>query len=528
MILRKDSAAKIVLAFFLTLSLWLVYVTNCLDPYNKDFVIFQWDSDQLAVSSVNGARENLPVLKEKEEEAYLAPWPGSGGLSSTYNFKRSFTSENPNYLNKDNFVNGVSIKDNSIAFFLNKYSKLVIKPGNSLKMFGRYYTISEVVQSPPDYLSAKIKEKIPESFLSYPYLDYTYVYSSDGSLLPQSALFPYPSNFGLQGYAYYFYAKMFPFNTEKDLRLILSFLSALIFTLTVIEINKKYNALAAACFYAVFLLSPWIVNFGRNLYWVAFLLFLPMLIGLYFINNIENKKIRIACYIFSFLAILIKSLCGFEFLSAVMFSLIVFPLADFFKSLTAKKSDFKLFKRILILSFAALFGFIAAFLFFSTVRGEGNVARGVSSIYNEDVKRRTLGGDPNAFDNIYVKESIKASVFDVLSAYLNFNTQIILGMPGELFKLLIYLPVLIFFYRFSMGKLNWEELFLYILTMLSSVSWFVLGKAHSYIHTHINYVLWYFGFIQICFYVILNFIFDFIKIHNSSCMDEKNSCLGKD
>lgn len=26
--------------------------------------------------------------------------------------------------------------------------------------------------------------------------------------------------------------------------------------------------------------------------------------------------------------------------------------------------------------------------------------------------------------------------------------------------------------------------------------------AHSYVHTHMNYVLWYFGFVQICIYIL--------------------------
>jgi len=34
-----------------------------------------------------------------------------------------------------------------------------------------------------------------------------------------------------------------------------------------------------------------------------------------------------------------------------------------------------------------------------------------------------------------------------------------------------------------------------------------LAKSHSYVHIHLNYVLWYFGFVQICLYVIVDKIY---------------------
>ena len=43
----------------------------------------------------------------------------------------------------------------------------------------------------------------------------------------------------------------------------------------------------------------------------------------------------------------------------------------------------------------------------------------------------------------------------------------------------------------------------YTVSFLATISWFVLAKAHSYIHTHMNYVLWYFGFVQVCLYILI-------------------------
>ena len=52
----------------------------------------------------------------------------------------------------------------------------------------------------------------------------------------------------------------------------------------------------------------------------------------------------------------------------------------------------------------------------------------------------------------------------------------------------------------------YRDMVMYIMFLVTTLSWIILGKSHSYIHTHINFVLWYFGFIQICLYEIIQFI----------------------
>jgi len=47
-----------------------------------------------------------------------------------------------------------------------------------------------------------------------------------------------------------------------------------------------------------------------------------------------------------------------------------------------------------------------------------------------------------------------------------------------------------------------EQAVMYVFFLLTSISWFYLAKSHSYIHHHMNYVMWYFGFVQICLYII--------------------------
>ena len=91
----------------------------------------------------------------------------------------------------------------------------------------------------------------------------------------------------------------------------------------------KYNLLLAVIYYLTFLLSPWIVNFARNLYWVEFTWFIPMAIGLFCSININNKICRFTSYLLAFFSILIKCLCGYEYISTIMLSMITFLVIDF-------------------------------------------------------------------------------------------------------------------------------------------------------------------------------------------------------
>lgn len=88
-------------------------------------------------------------------------------------------------------------------------------------------------------------------------------------------------------------------------------------------------------------------------------------------------------------------------------------------------------------------------------------------------------------------------------AYFHFSTEIIQGVTGNLFSLICIIPLCIFAYEIKNKNLNYELLMMYIIFFLTSISWFCLAKSHSYIHRHMNFVLWYFGFIQTCFYIII-------------------------
>lgn len=158
---------------------------------------------------------------------------------------------------------------------------------------------------------------------------------------------PYVSQAGVQGYLSYFVGRFIPFGKITILYLFYSSLLALVAILIVRELAKKYNSVLAAVFFFVFWLSPWIVNYARNLYWGEFTWFLPMFIGLMCVKQSNDKKRVLLCSVGMFGAVLLKSLCGYEFITTVMLGGILFPLSEWVNALLAGKINKNAFYRLL-------------------------------------------------------------------------------------------------------------------------------------------------------------------------------------
>ncbi len=314
---------------------------------------------------------------------------------------------------------------------------------------------------------------------------------------------PYKSQFGLQGHVFRALGGLF--TDTRSLRALSAAAAAAVFMGIVLVLRQKYNTLLAGCFYITFLLSPWVVNFAANLYWLEFTWFLPMLLGLVCAWKLDSKTARLLCYAGAFVSLFVKCLCGYEYVSTIMAGMVAFPLADLVCAFASKdkKRAKQLFLSAFFLGACAVAGFVAALLVHAQLKGEGNLTTGIRLIIEQDVLRRTAGGDMNQFDPVYWP-SFNASVPETLHLYLQFDTEILTGIPGNLFPLLSLLPLAVFAVDWYHSRLSLRDASLYVLFALAAVSWFVLAKSHSFIHTNLNFVLWYFGFVQICFYILLD------------------------
>lgn len=473
------------------------YMYNSMDNQNGGFVGFQADSEALVTGTIYAEEDGVYFLEENER---------GFGMGRYYNLRGTLLSYGMDYITDDNWLKGYSRSENAIIVNSNIYSKEVSIVGNYILFEnGDLYQISSIEDNGSTIIIFLAGSTIltPEKNGS---LDKTQFFDSGMQPLAKSRIVAYKSQYGLNGKIFRHMARYMDDEQEIALlNLICCILAATIFSLIVLLIFVKYNTVMAGCFFVVFWLSPWVVNFARNLYWVEFTWFIPMLVGLFCSWKIENRKVRIISYVATFLSILIKCLCGYEYVSVIMMALLGFLLVDLIKNVFENNKDkYKLlFRTIIIIGVMAIGGFMVAICIHAPLKGNGSLIEGIKNIFGQDVLRRTVGGDLNDFAEAYWP-SFNASIWETYSKYFHFGTEIIAGINGNLFPLLCVVPLIIFLSDYLKKDIHIEEVAMYVVFFLTSISWFCLAKGHSYVHTNMNYVLWYFGFVQICFYIIIN------------------------
>lgn len=419
----------------------------------------------------------------------------------------------------ENSLIDIAVSDTSnliIRFDKNKYTDLLVSECKYAAINGgKELEIADIAKTPEEYnIILDVPDNTEGSGDRIDFSDITF-YDKNHTAVSPGMAFPYTSQYGLQGKIFTAISSFFPSYGEYILH-ILHFLccaaAAAIFTAIVMLLCKKYNLLMAVCFYITFLLSPWIVSFSRNLYWVVFTWFLPMLIGLVCSIWGDRLRVRLCCYLGAFVSILIKCLCGYEYISTIMMAMISFLTADLVIAVLEKnkKKQTLVFKSIFIIGVLALLAFAAAICIHAAIRGDGNIITGIKDIYERDVIRRTYGG-------------YNVSVFAVLARYMIFTSSIISGIPGPLFPVFIITALLIIIFDIRNKNADRPAAIMYAFFFTAAISWFILAKSHSYAHTHINYVLWYFGFIQICMYIVLKKACTILKKHRVKSTDKREA-----
>lgn len=314
------------------------------------------------------------------------------------------------------------------------------------------------------------------------------------------SLSPYASQYGIQGVIFLELHKLFG-SDITGLQLFNSIAFSLVITLLAFLFTRAYDWRFGVVFFLVMITSPWVVSFARNLYWVPFTWFLPAVFAtLAYLS--KSTLSRALCLFGVGAAVFLKSLAGYEYLSNVtLFACSVFVIAPFFRQRDRRHgSNFALGCLAFV---ACVLGFICALLVHAGMRGD-TIAQGLVNILEQDVKRRTYG-DPSHFDPI-LRESLTVAITDVIAMYWRtWVTPVIVGVPAM--GLNIASIFVLFGLLYSLAKkqaIGIKVLAVLVVYFLASISWFVAAKAHSWVHTQLNYVLWYFGFIQALAYGVVS------------------------
>lgn len=359
---------------------------------------------------------------------------------------------------------------------------------------------------------------------------------------PTSNFVLYMQSAGLQGYVYSATDALFRFigieSGEKRLKInkfITSSLMALTLTIFFWFIEKNFGLYSAFISIILFSTSQWLVVFSNNLYWMFFLILMPFVIVSHCLQRNSESRIRfIHLYALVYGAILLKCLAGYEYISTILLSILV-PLLFFSIRDSWRFKDF--FARSFMVGLSGLLGFLSAiFVHILLLTSHlGSWSNAVSVIWGT-IARRTHG-NPADYDDM-LRASLESNVFDVLLKYWNgkaFDFQALFGFSGYVtFGFIIIMLAVLTCVGLaltqqvqavrSFRRIHLASTLSVWFSIFAPLSWHVLAKGHSYIHTHMNHVLWYVPFLLLGFPYAL-FVIRLILASLEDCSKERKTLV---
>lgn len=300
----------------------------------------------------------------------------------------------------------------------------------------------------------------------------------------------YRAQYGLHQSAYSVLSNRFGLHGLEALQAVAATLTALVLVLLAAAYRRMYGLAFAALFLACLTLPPFPLTMGRNLYWSPFLLYLPALAAawLYHARDTPRQALLLGAV---WLAMLLKCLSNYEYITTVtLLACSPFLVAPLFADPVAGRPRWGMAAAVFAACVAA---FGVALLVHASVRGDG-IADGLRHIYIEDIGRRTFG-DASLYAG-EAAESQRASVLDVLRIYfLDYPSRSQMLVPGKLFLAMIVAALAGIGWKFAIRHPQARrDAMMFVVFLAVPVSWFVFAKGHSYTQTHINFVLWFIGF----------------------------------
>ena len=332
----------------------------------------------------------------------------------------------------------------------------------------------------------------------------------------------YMSQPGGQGMVFSLFDRLIPSSPQTKLGLfyaLTALLSAIALTFIIGWFYEEFGWWVAAFVVGSAVLSQWLTVFGKNLWWSLWAFYLPMIVVMYFFKQHKAPAIRqfIKFGILIFIAVSIKCFInGYEYITTTL--IMMMTPCIYYAVLNKWSRD-----QCLKWTFAAVLGSgVAIFLSlimlcFQIGAVKGGFLDGIEHVIWSFGKRTY--GNAEDFPGVYA-DSLEAGTIGVVITYMNgvfFNLNNYLPQANTfvtnyLFKIRYYYLIVLFmamsillFIR-SNDKipadrqqhdiaLIWTTWF----SILAPLSWFVIFKAHSYIHTHMSFLLWqmpftFFGF----------------------------------
>ncbi|WP_430613369.1 hypothetical protein [Flavobacterium sp. JP2137] len=352
-----------------------------------------------------------------------------------------------------------------------------------------------------------------ESFLVDQYVIYL-----DGGFADKDLYNTYNSQNGGQGMLFSVLDKLSPYSKESNLKgfyMLTAALLAAFMTAFLYWVRTNFGILAVLTTLLLILWSDWIVIFGKNLWWSLWSFYLPFIFFLLLLNReVRRFKKQViqskAFFLGAFAVLFIKCfITGYEYITTTLLMAIT-PLVYY--GIQERWSIRVLVTRTLWTSLGFLAALVSSvLLLIFQLSGKKNLeaANGVDYLIQTFLRRTHASSD--RFSEAYT-ESLEATVTVVLDKYLAgeaFVFKMTNGVFTVAFKEVIFVFMaftLVFIglkWTQSLSEQQWRRGLALAIAMwfsiLAPLSWLVIFKSHSYIHIHMNFIVWYMPFMLLGF-----------------------------
>ena len=383
--------------------------------------------------------------------------------------------------------------------------------------------------------------------------------STDAEWIPSTALGPqytaylyklsfeqfstYNSQPGGQGMVFSLFDRLIPFSPQTKLRLfyvLTALLSAIALAAIIGWFYEAFGGWVSIFVIGSAVLSQWLTVFGKNLWWSLWAFYLPMIAVMYFLKRyretLDRQLIRFGIVIF--IAVSIKCFInGYEYITTTLVMMMV-PLVYYV--ILDKWSGRQCVKWTLAAglgSGVAIF-FSLIMLCFQIGAAKDGFMDGVEHVIWSFGKRTYANAED--YPPVYAA-SLEAGTIGVVITYMNgiffdFNNYLpntnsfvsnsVLKIRYVYLIVIFMLMSALLFLRLNEKKiaaqrqhyiaLIWTTWF----SILAPLSWFVIFKAHSYIHTHMSFLLWQMPFIFFGFAVFGSAVIAWTKKQTKNSMED--------
>jgi hypothetical protein len=333
-------------------------------------------------------------------------------------------------------------------------------------------------------------------------------YQAFTNALPFESYTAYESQSGGQGMLFGVLNALAPLDPADRLAFFHGFtalLSAVFLALIFVWMYGEFGLLPAVTALVATAFSQWLTLFGRNLWWSLWAFYLPAIVVGRHLSRVDwTRGLRLRSFAaVVFAAVLVKCFFnGYEFITAALIMLAV-PLVYY--SVRHRQGRRRLLAGLSIAAAASAAAILlsAAVLCLQVSAVEGSFAKGAEHIVTTLLRRSY--GDPSVFPADYAA-GLTADPLDVVftylrGIYLDFNYY---HRPASdwianfVFQFRYFYLVILFAAATAILLLRppsdrrtsaavsaalWFSL-------LAPLSWFVLFKAHSYVHTFLDNIVW--------------------------------------